>query len=159
MRSSILAAVVAVALHAQAPRGSPEPKPGTAYLLRQPSRQPAWKFFPDLKSLLAAPAVGPPRERISLKLAQPLAQPCAIPLLNVLRRDNVDAKMILTPGPAVDAKIRIVAPPGRRCQGVAVRASLSGRRAAGTSESGRSRRPDGRLKESPAGRPRGRDRW
>jgi hypothetical protein len=130
MRILIFAVVLGAILHAQAPQGSPQPaspepaspepaspepaKPGAGF----PTRPPSWKFFPDLKSLTAAPAVEPPRERISLKPGQA----CAIPLLNVLRRDNVDPKMILPSGPAMgarmDAKIRIVAPPAPSCDDV-----------------------------------------
>ena len=120
MRILILAVVLGAALHAQAPQGSPQPappepaRPGTGF----PARPPSWKFFPDLKSLMAAPPVEPPRERISLKPGQA----CSIPLLNVLRRDNVDPKMILPSGPMVgakmDAKIRIVAPPAPSCDDV-----------------------------------------
>lgn len=106
-------------MHAQVPRGSPEPaKPGTGLL----TRQPFWKFFRDLKSLPAAPAAEPPGERISLKRGQA----CAIALLNVLRRDDVDPRMILPPVPPVDARmdakmyasIRIVAPPAPSCDDI-----------------------------------------
>ncbi|HXB69945.1 MAG TPA: hypothetical protein VNY05_16955 [Candidatus Acidoferrales bacterium] len=135
MRVLILAVALGAALHAHAPPGSPqaaspqpaspqpaspqpaspEPaKPGTGF----PPRQPSWKFFPDLKSLTAAPAAQPPRERISLKPGQA----CAIPLLNVLRPENVDPKMILPSGPAVgariEARIRIVTPPAPSCDDV-----------------------------------------
>jgi hypothetical protein len=123
MRSLILAVAFGAALQGQVPQGSPEPaRPGATYRLRQPSRQPSgqppWKFFPDLKSLQTAPSVRMPRERISLKFAQPPAQTCAIPLRNVLRRANVDPKMILPPGPEVDARIRIAAPPAPSCDDV-----------------------------------------
>jgi hypothetical protein len=122
MRGLIFAVMFAAALHAQAPQGSQEPAPpGAPYPWKRPWRQPSWKLFPDLKSQsspggrpLPASPVMMPKERIVLKLAQP----CAIPLLNVLRRDNVDPKMILVPGPEVDGKIRIVAPPAPSCDDV-----------------------------------------
>jgi len=133
MRSLILAMVFGAAVHAQVPRGSPGPakpdgltqfknqldnfaaqaeaaKNGTPLMTPQQS----WKFFAEPRSVPAAPPVKPPKVRIRLMAAQP----CAIPLRNVLRGGNVDPKMILPAGPPVDAKIQIVAPPAPSCDDV-----------------------------------------
>jgi hypothetical protein len=147
MRGLILAAFLGAGLHAQAPRGTAEPgKPDAlaqfknqleelaaqtaqsraqldqlaaqaaqkdrVFLTPEQSR----KYFTESRSFPSAP-MAEPKQGLSL---QP-GQPCAIPLLNVLPRGNVDPKMILPAGPPVDARIRIVAPPAPSCDDVNLR--------------------------------------
>ena len=116
MRGLILAVVLGAALDAQAPKGSPEPtnpgpseaaKTGSVFLTPEQAR----RFFGAVKWAPATPAAEARGKRTGLKAGQT----CAIPLLNVLRRGNVDPKMILPAGPPVDARIRIVAPPAPSC--------------------------------------------
>jgi hypothetical protein len=100
-------AVTQQRLAAQAQTG----RKGTTFLTPEQSR----KFFSKLKSIPAAPAEEPPKERITLKPGQP----CAIPLLNVLGRENVDPKMILPNRlKEGDGKIKIFAPPAPSCDDV-----------------------------------------